>query len=82
MTFTATITSLGQKGEGVAEIEGTQGLSCRWRCRARSIEIDVEGDRGTLVSVTQPVAQPHRAILPAFRRLRRLPAAASGPPQL
>jgi len=50
MTFTATITSLGQKGEGVAEIEGRK-VYVPLTLPGETVELDAEGDRGTLVNL-------------------------------
>ena len=57
MTFTATIISLGQKGEGVAEIEGRK-VYVPLTLPGETVELDAEGDRGTLLNVL--TAAPNR----------------------
>ncbi len=53
MTITATITSLGHKGEGIAEIEGRK-LFVPLALPGEVVEIEAEGDRGTLLRVITP----------------------------
>ena len=53
MTLTATITSLGHKGEGVAEIEGHK-VFVPLTLPGETIMLEANGDRGTLVSVVTP----------------------------
>lgn len=57
MTVTAHISSLGHKGEGVAEIEGRK-VFVPLALPGETVEITVEGDRGTLVSLL--AAAPNR----------------------
>jgi 23S rRNA (uracil1939-C5)-methyltransferase len=58
MTITTTISSLGQKGEGVADIEG-QKVFVPFALPGEEVVIEVEGDRGTLVEILK--ASPARA---------------------
>ena len=55
MTITTTITSLGHKGEGVAEIDGRK-VFVPLALPGEVVEIEAEGERGTLVGVVQPAA--------------------------
>lgn len=48
-----TITSLGQRGEGVAESDGRR-VFVPFTLPGEVVEIDAEGERGTLVSVSSP----------------------------
>jgi 23S rRNA (uracil1939-C5)-methyltransferase len=57
VTTTANITSLGQRGEGVAEIDGKR-IYVPLTLPGETVEITIEGERGTLVSVLAP--SPHR----------------------
>ena len=54
---TATITALGQRGEGVAEVDGAR-VYVPFTLPGETAEIAVEGDRGTLTSLLKP--SPHR----------------------
>src|SRR4051812_4796099 len=65
MTFTATITSLGQKGEGVAEIDGRK-VYVPLALPGEVVELEAQGDRGTLVSVTTPAASRIEPFCPHF----------------
>ncbi|MET3899328.1 23S rRNA (uracil1939-C5)-methyltransferase [Devosia sp. UYZn731] len=65
MTFTATITSLGQKGEGVAELDGRK-VYVPLALPGEVIELDAEGDRGTLVSISTPAANRIAPFCPHF----------------
>lgn len=58
MTTTTTISSLGHKGEGVAEIEGRK-VYVPFALPGETVEITADGERGTLVSVVAPA--PNRA---------------------
>lgn len=58
MTITATISSLGHKGEGVVEIDGRK-LFVPLALPGEVVEIDAEGERGTLLRVITP--SPSRA---------------------
>ncbi|MEO5805325.1 methyltransferase [Devosia sp.] len=53
MTTTTTITSLGQRAEGVAEIDGVR-VFVPLALPGEVVEIEAEGDRGTLLSVLEP----------------------------
>lgn len=53
MTLTATISSLGHKGEGVAEIDGRK-VFVPLALPGETVAIDVEGERGALVEVLTP----------------------------
>lgn len=53
MTITATIDSLGHKGEGVALIEGRR-VFVPLALPGEVVEIEAEGERGTLVRVIEP----------------------------
>jgi 23S rRNA (uracil1939-C5)-methyltransferase len=65
MTITATITALGQKGEGVAEIDGSK-VFVPLALPGETIELDVEGDRGTLVNIFTPSPQRIAPFCPHF----------------
>lgn len=58
MTITATISSLGHKGEGVVEIDGRK-LFVPLALPGEVVEIDAEGERGTLLRVI--TTSPSRA---------------------
>jgi 23S rRNA (uracil1939-C5)-methyltransferase len=51
--ITTTITSLGHKGEGVAELEGRK-LFVPLALPGEVVEIDAEGERGTLLRIITP----------------------------
>ena len=53
MPITAAITSLGHKGEGIAEIEGRK-LFVPLALPGEVVEIEAEGERGTLLRVITP----------------------------
>jgi 23S rRNA (uracil1939-C5)-methyltransferase len=53
MTIITTITALGHKGEGLAEVEGRR-VFVPLALTGERVEIAVEGERGTLVSVLEP----------------------------
>lgn len=57
MTITTTITSLGHKGEGVAEIDGKK-IFVPLTLPGERVEIEADGERGTLVGVIS--AAPNR----------------------
>ena len=57
MTIRTTITSLGQRAEGIAEIEG-QRVFVPLALPGEVVEIELEGDRATLVAIVEP--SPHR----------------------
>ncbi len=59
MTLTATITSLGQKGEGVVEIDGRK-VFVPLALPGETIAFVAEGDRGTLVDIL--AAAPARIV--------------------
>lgn len=56
MTLTATISSLGHKGEGVAEIDGRK-IFVPLALPGETVALSLEGDRGTLVDVLTPSAE-------------------------
>lgn len=58
MTITATIEALGHKGEGIAQVDGRK-VFVPFALPGEVVEISVEGERGSLVSVGQPA--PNRA---------------------
>ena len=65
MTITTTITSLGHKGEGVAEIEGRK-VFVPLTLPGETVEIEADGDRGTLLGVIQPAANRIEPFCPHF----------------
>ncbi|KKC37827.1 hypothetical protein WH87_09055 [Devosia epidermidihirudinis] len=58
MTITTTITSLGHKGEGVAEIDGRK-VFVPLTLPGETVVIEADGERGTLVDIVTP--SPDRA---------------------
>jgi 23S rRNA (uracil1939-C5)-methyltransferase len=65
MTITTTITSLGHKGEGVAEIEGRK-VFVPLTLPGEAVEIEADGDRGTLLGVISPAANRIEPFCPHF----------------
>ena len=65
MTITATITSLGHKGEGIAEIEGRK-LFVPLALPGEVVEIEAEGERGTLLRVVTPAPNRIMPFCPHF----------------
>ncbi|KQX38703.1 hypothetical protein ASD04_08595 [Devosia sp. Root436] len=65
MTITATISSLGHKGEGVVEIDGRK-LFVPLALPGEMVEIDAEGERGTLLAVVTPAANRVEPFCPHF----------------
>ena len=65
MTITTTITSLGHKGEGVAEIEGRK-VFVPLTLPGETVEIEADGDRGTLLGVVSPAANRIEPFCPHF----------------
>lgn len=65
MTITTTITSLGHKGEGVAEIEGRK-VFVPLALPGEVVEIAVDGERGTLLGVVTPSAGRAEPFCPHF----------------
>ena len=65
MTITTTITSLGHKGEGVAEIEGRK-VFVPLTLPGETVEIGADGDRGTLLGVISPAANRIEPFCPHF----------------
>ncbi|QDZ12404.1 class I SAM-dependent RNA methyltransferase [Devosia ginsengisoli] len=65
MTTTTTITSLGHKGEGVAEIDGRK-LFVPLALPGEVVEILAEGDRGTLLAVVTPAPNRIAPFCPHF----------------
>ena len=66
-----TIARLGAQGDGIADTpEGPVFIP--FALPGEVVTAARVKDRGTLMAVDRAVARPHRARLPAFRRLRRL----------
>ncbi|WP_316357584.1 class I SAM-dependent RNA methyltransferase [Devosia sp.] len=65
MTTTTTITSLGHKGEGVAEIDGRK-VFVPLALPGETVEISVDGDRGTLLGVIAPAPNRIEPFCPHF----------------
>jgi 23S rRNA (uracil1939-C5)-methyltransferase len=65
MTITTTITSLGHRGEGVAEIDGRK-VFVPLALPGEVVDIAVEGERGTLLAIRQPAASRIAAFCPHF----------------
>ena len=65
MTITATIEALGHKGEGIATIEGKK-VYVPFALPGEVVELQVEGERGTLVSVTSPAPNRTNPFCPHF----------------
>ena len=65
MTSTATITSLGHKGEGVAEIDGHK-VFVPLALPGERIEVDFAGDRGTLAGIITPAPNRIEPFCPHF----------------
>lgn len=65
MTLTATITSLGQKGEGVFERDGRK-VFVPFALPGETIELDVEGDRGTLRGIVTAADNRAEPFCPHF----------------
>lgn len=65
MTVTTNITALGHKGEGIAEIDGRK-VFVPLALPGETVEIDVDGDRGTLVAVVTPAANRIEPFCPHF----------------
>src|SRR5690606_36656210 len=60
MKTNATIESLGHRGEGIAIVDGRK-VFVHFALPGEEVELDVEGDRGTLLAVQTP--SPDRAPL-------------------
>lgn len=65
MTITTTIISLGHKGEGVAEIDGKK-VFVPLALPGETVEIEADGDRGTLLGVVTPAANRVEPFCPHF----------------
>ena len=65
MTLTATITSLGHKGEGVADIDGKK-IFVPLALPGELIELEADGDRGTLVGLRSQAPNRIEAFCPHF----------------
>lgn len=65
MTITTTITSLGQKGEGVAEIDGKK-VYVPLALPGERVEIEADGERGTLLGVISPAENRIEPFCPHF----------------
>ncbi len=65
MTITTTITSLGHKGEGVAEIDGRK-VFVPLALPGETVEIEADGERGTLLGVISPAANRIEPFCPHF----------------
>ena len=67
MTQTATISSLGHKGEGVLEIEGRK-VFVPLALPGERIAFEADGERGTLVEVLEPAPNRQAPFCPHFGR--------------
>jgi 23S rRNA (uracil1939-C5)-methyltransferase len=65
MTITATISSLGHKGEGVADIDGRK-VFVPFALPGETVEIDADGERGTLRGVIAAAANRIEPFCPHF----------------
>lgn len=65
MPITTTITSLGHKGEGIADVEGRK-LFVPLALPGEVVEIEAEGERGTLLRVVTPAASRATPFCPHF----------------
>ena len=72
---------LGQRGDGIAEATAPS-VFVPFTLPGEHVDVDTDGERGTLVEVLSPQPRPHRAVLPLFRHLRRLQPAARRPDRL
>jgi len=67
MIHSTTITSLGHKGEGIAEIGGRR-VFVPLALPGETVTVDVEGDRGTLVDLVEPSPDRQVPFCPHFGR--------------
>ena len=65
MTITTTISSLGHKGEGVAEIDGRK-VFVPLALPGEVVDIEADGERGTLVDVVTPAVNRIAPFCPHF----------------
>jgi 23S rRNA (uracil1939-C5)-methyltransferase len=65
MPITTSITSLGHKGEGVAEIDGRK-VFVPLALPGETVEIEADGERGTLLGVVTPVPNRIEPFCPHF----------------
>ncbi|HEV7292872.1 MAG TPA: TRAM domain-containing protein [Devosia sp.] len=65
MTITTTITSLGHKGEGVAQVEGRK-VFVPLALPGELVRLDAHGERGTLIEVIEPAASRIEPFCPHF----------------
>ncbi|WP_193337628.1 class I SAM-dependent RNA methyltransferase [Devosia beringensis] len=65
MTSITTITSLGHKGEGVAEIDGHK-VFVPFALPGERVELELDGDRATLLGVIAPAANRIEPFCPHF----------------
>lgn len=65
MTITITITSLGHKGEGVADIDGRK-VFVPLALPGETVALSIEGDRGTLEHIVTPSPNRVEAFCPHF----------------
>jgi 23S rRNA (uracil1939-C5)-methyltransferase len=65
MPITTTITSLGHKGEGVAEIEGRK-VFVPLALSGETVEIEADGERGTLLGIVTPAPDRIEPFCPHF----------------
>jgi 23S rRNA (uracil1939-C5)-methyltransferase len=65
MIVTATITSLGHRGEGIAEIDGSR-IFVPLALPGETVTVTVAGDRGTLVELVTPAANRAEPFCPHF----------------
>ncbi len=67
MTVTTTIDSLGHKGEGIALIDGRK-VFVPFALPGETVELDVVGERGTLVNLIAPAPNRQAPFCPHFGR--------------
>ena len=67
MIHTATITSLGHKGEGIAEIEGRR-VFVPLALPGETVVVEADGDRGTMVELVEPSPDRQVPFCPHFGR--------------
>jgi 23S rRNA (uracil1939-C5)-methyltransferase len=65
MTITATIETLGHKGEGVAHIDGKK-VFVPFALPGEAVEIELDGQRGTLVAIKTPAPKRTEPFCPHF----------------
>lgn len=65
MTITTTISSLGHKGEGIADIEGRK-VFVPLTLPGEVVEVEADGERGSLVSLLEPATNRAIPFCPHF----------------